>query len=90
MKHIIKLLGLWFCMASSLSAHAQVPVLSLDTVLQRIDNGNLPLQSYGLKASAYKYSAEAATAWMAPMVGALVRLHTLSRATQNRRYASET
>lgn len=65
MKHIIKL---WLCMAS-LSAHAQVPVLSLDTVLQRIDNGNLLLQSYGLKASAYKYSAEAATAWMAPMVG---------------------
>lgn len=47
----------------------QSPVLSLDTVLQRIDKNNLLLQSYGLKAEAYKYTAKAATAWMAPMVG---------------------
>ncbi len=47
----------------------QNPVLSLDTVLQRIDRNNLMLQSYGLKAESYKHSASAATAWMAPMVG---------------------
>lgn len=47
----------------------QKPVLSLDTVLQRIDKNNLLLQSYGLKAESYKYAAKAATAWMAPMVG---------------------
>ena len=47
----------------------QEPVLSLDTVLQRIDHNNLLLQSYGLKAESYKHSAKAATAWMAPMVG---------------------
>lgn len=47
----------------------QSPVLSLDTVLQRIDRNNLLLQSYGLKAESYKHSASAATAWMAPMVG---------------------
>lgn len=44
-------------------------VLSLDTILQRIDKKNVLLQSYSLKAEGYKYSAEAATAWMAPMVG---------------------
>uniref|UniRef100_UPI0025C64C4D TolC family protein n=2 Tax=Flavobacterium TaxID=237 RepID=UPI0025C64C4D len=44
-------------------------VLSLDTILQRIDKKNVLLQSYSLKAEGYKYSADAATAWMAPMVG---------------------
>lgn len=48
----------------------QAPVLSLDTILQRIDQNNLLLQSYDLKAKSYQYSADAATAWMAPMVGA--------------------
>ncbi|KQB99905.1 hypothetical protein AQF98_15450 [Pedobacter sp. Hv1] len=47
----------------------QKPVLSLDTVLQRIDRNNLLLQSYGLKAESYKHAAKASTAWMAPMVG---------------------
>ena len=44
-------------------------VLSLDTILQRIDKKNVLLQSYSLKAEGYKYSADAATAWMAPKVG---------------------
>ncbi|EDM36653.1 hypothetical protein PBAL39_25335 [Pedobacter sp. BAL39] len=43
--------------------------LSLDTILKRIDRNNLLLQSYGLRAEGYKYTAKAATAWMAPMVG---------------------
>lgn len=47
----------------------QVPVLPLDSILQRVDRNNILLQSYGLKAESYKYSADAATAWMAPMVG---------------------
>ncbi|WP_225871291.1 TolC family protein [Pedobacter cryotolerans] len=47
----------------------QKQVLTLDTVLQRIDKNNLLLQSYGLKAESYKHTAKAATAWMAPMVG---------------------
>ncbi|WEK18135.1 MAG: TolC family protein [Candidatus Pedobacter colombiensis] len=50
-------------------AQQQSPVLTLDTVLQRIDKNNLLLQSYGLKAESYKHTAKAATAWMAPMVG---------------------
>ncbi len=48
---------------------AQTPVLSLDTILNRIDQNNLLLKSYGLKAESYQYNAKAATAWMAPMVG---------------------
>lgn len=44
-------------------------VLSLDTILQRIDKKNVLLQSYSLKAEGYKYTGDAATAWMAPMVG---------------------
>ena len=44
-------------------------LLSLDTILKRIDRNNLLLQSYGLRAEGYKYTAKAATAWMAPMVG---------------------
>lgn len=47
----------------------QAPVLPLDSILQRVDRNNILLQSYGLKAESYKYSADAATAWMAPMVG---------------------
>lgn len=47
----------------------QGPVLSLDTILQRINNNNLSLQTYALRAESYKYSADAATAWMPPMVG---------------------
>ncbi|MBB5439208.1 outer membrane protein TolC [Pedobacter sp. AK017] len=50
-------------------AQQRQPVLSLDTILQRIDRNNLLLQSYGLKAESYKHTAKAATAWMAPMVG---------------------
>jgi len=45
-------------------------VLSLDTILSRIDRNNILLQSYQLRADAYKYNADAATAWMPPMVGA--------------------
>lgn len=44
-------------------------VLSLDTVLNRIDRNNILLQSYGLKAESYLHKGEAATSWMAPMVG---------------------
>jgi outer membrane protein, heavy metal efflux system len=47
----------------------QGPVLTLDSILKRIDRNNLLLQSYGSRAEAYKYSADAATAWMAPMAG---------------------
>jgi outer membrane protein, heavy metal efflux system len=47
----------------------QSRVLTLDSVLLRIDRNNIQLQTYDLRAEAYKYSADAATAWMPPMVG---------------------
>lgn len=47
----------------------QREVLSLDTIILRIDQSNLLLQSYQLTTEAYKNKADASTAWMAPMVG---------------------
>ncbi|GEP98542.1 TolC family protein [Chitinophaga cymbidii] len=69
MKYIIKYIFLVGLFAPMGLAAQQVPVLPLDSVLLRVDRNNVLLQSYGLKAESYKYSAEAATAWMAPMVG---------------------
>lgn len=69
MKHNIKY-NLLLSLLLPLQLPAQQPaVLPLDTILQRIDRNNVLLQSYGLKAASYTYSAEAATGWMAPMVG---------------------
>lgn len=48
----------------------QDSVLSLNEILQRINNNNLLLQSYGLRAKGFEHSADAATAWMPPMIGA--------------------
>lgn len=56
-------------MLFALMAQTQVPVLTIDTVLARIEQNNIILQSYDLKAESYKYSADASTAWMPPMVG---------------------
>lgn len=67
--YIIKRITVLLLLLPFYAAAQQSPVLSLDTVLQRIDKNNLLLQSYGLKAESYKHTARAATAWMAPMVG---------------------
>lgn len=70
MKHIIKKITYLLLALGPLYAVAQqTPVLTLDTILSRIDKNNVLLQSYDLKAESYQYSADAATAWMAPMVG---------------------
>lgn len=69
MKYIIKyILITALCIPVQVAAQ-QAPVLRLDTILQRVDQHNILLQSYALKAESYKYSAAASTAWMAPMVG---------------------
>ena len=69
MKHIIKY-TIWLLILLPVQLFAQqTPVLSLDSILQRIDRNNVLLQSYELKAQSYKYSADASTAWMPPMVG---------------------
>jgi outer membrane protein, heavy metal efflux system len=71
MKPIIKyIIGLLLCLPLAIMAQSQLPVLPLDSILKRIDRNNVLLQSYELKAESYKYSAEAAGAWMPPMVGA--------------------
>jgi len=44
-------------------------VLSLPEIIEKIDSNNVLLKTYGLRAEGYKYSADAATAWMPPMVG---------------------
>lgn len=56
-----------------MALHAQSQdseVLSLDTILQRIDQQNIKLKAYALKGKSFEYSAQSATSWMAPMVGA--------------------
>jgi len=69
MMYIIKKLT-WILLLLPFYTTAQrKEVLSLDTILHRIDKNNLLLQSYGLKAESYKHTAKAATAWMAPMIG---------------------
>lgn len=69
MKHITKY-TLWLLTLLPVQLFAQqAPVLTLDSILQRIDRNNVLLQSYNLKAESYKYSADASTAWMPPMVG---------------------
>lgn len=44
-------------------------VMSLSEIFQQISENNLLLKSYGQRAEGYQYSADAATAWMPPMVG---------------------
>jgi outer membrane protein, heavy metal efflux system len=69
MRIIKKITWLAFIVAPMQLVAQQPPVLTLDSIIQRIDRNNILLQSYDLKAEAYKYSADAATAWMPPMVG---------------------
>ncbi|MFY0255542.1 TolC family protein [Chitinophaga sp. 30R24] len=69
MKYIIKYI-VWLLLLMPVQLLAQqIPVLPLDSILLRIDRNNILLQTYGLRAESYQYSADAATAWMAPMVG---------------------
>ncbi len=76
----IKWIGLLFVPGALFSQEATLvngeaevsvgPSLPLDSILQRIDRNNILLQTYDLRAESYKYSADAATAWMPPMIGA--------------------
>jgi outer membrane protein TolC len=68
---LLMLLPAIFLVATSYGQDENKPheVLSLDTVLSRIDQNNLLLQSFALKAESYVHKGEAATSWMAPMVG---------------------
>lgn len=67
MKFVISHITVFLLLCAS-PMYAQV--LPLDSVLSRIGQNNILLESYELKAEGFKYNAEAATAWMAPMAGA--------------------
>ena len=69
MKPVTKIFAYALLLLPAVLQAQQSPVLSLDSILQRIDQKNILLQSYELKAQSFNYSAEASTAWMAPMVG---------------------
>src|SRR5687767_9730867 len=69
MKQITKYIIIFILLLPAFLSGQQMQVLTLDSILNKIERNNILLQSYGLKAEAYRYSAEAATAWMAPMIG---------------------
>lgn len=69
MKQLISICLTAWLLPSIVLGQERLPVLTLDTILNRIERNNILLQSYALKAESYKYSAAAATAWMAPMAG---------------------
>lgn len=70
MMHRIKYIYLFFLLMP-VSVFAQDSLsLSLDDILTRIEMQNVSLESYDLKAESYNYKSEAASSWMAPMVGA--------------------
>ncbi|WP_127129561.1 TolC family protein [Pseudoflavitalea rhizosphaerae] len=69
MKRLTKIFAYTLLLLPALTQGQPTPVLGLDSILQRIDRNNILLQSYELKAQSYRYSAEASTAWMAPMAG---------------------
>lgn len=74
MKHIINylltgLLVSWLVGPGTVSAQ-DVRVLSLDDILMKIDQQNVALDAFELRARGYAYRAEAAGGWMAPMAGA--------------------
>ena len=60
----------WLLLLLPFNALAQQrEVLSLPEIIGKIDSNNILLKTYGLRAEGYNYSADAATAWMPPMVG---------------------
>ena len=68
MCNIKKWIGI-LCFLPVVASAQQKEVLSLSDIIQKIDSNNILLGSYALKAEGYKYSADAATAWMPPMAG---------------------
>jgi len=70
MMHRIKYTCL-FLLLMPISLFAQDSLLlSLNEILTKIEKQNVSLESYELKAKSYNFKSEAATSWMAPMVGA--------------------
>jgi outer membrane protein TolC len=63
-RSLLLAIGLW------LSINANAQVMSLDSVLRKIDENNPMLQEYDSKVKALNTYAKGAKSWMAPMVGA--------------------
>ncbi len=61
-------LALLLLLISNFTTAQQQP-LSLDSILQQVDQRNPMLQQYSTRARAREAAAEGATAWMPPMVG---------------------
>ena len=70
MKRLINTTVLLVILFPAGSVAQDIPVFSLDTVLNRIAANNLMLQSFAYKADSYREAAAGANAWMAPMIGA--------------------
>jgi cobalt-zinc-cadmium efflux system outer membrane protein len=69
-KHAAGLLFIFLFPAAARINGQTVPVLSMDTIIRRIDQNNQQLQTYQYKAEGFRFSADAATAWLPPMAGA--------------------
>jgi len=69
MRHYIKYSYLLFLLLPVRLFAQDSLTLSLDAILTKIEKQNVSLESYELKAKSYGYKSEAATSWMAPMVG---------------------
>lgn len=65
-KYILPAISILLLLGSQAAVAQQLP---LDSILTRIDGNNRLLRSYAQKAEGYRHSADAATAWMAPMAG---------------------
>ena len=70
MKHNIKRAFLFAGFFLGMIASASAQVLSLDSVLAKIDRQNPMLEEYDKRAQAFDEYAAGARSWMAPMVGA--------------------
>lgn len=69
MMHTIRNILMALLVIPSFAMAQDKQVLTLDSIISRIDQQNVLLQSYALRAESFQYSAEASTAWMAPMMG---------------------
>ncbi|MBF9252208.1 TolC family protein [Pontibacter sp. 172403-2] len=74
-KNISWLFVMLLLMVGAPALAQQRQTLSLDSVLQRINNNNPMLQEYNYRAKAMNAYAEGATAWMPPMVGGGVYMY---------------
>lgn len=69
MTYSIRLLWILFLLLPGSAWAQEKQELALAEILQRIEDNNLLLQSFAPRAESFRHKADAATAWMPPMVG---------------------